>query len=230
MATHDEHRQRLDKKVRDYGLDALEKHEQLEYILYAVIPRGDTNQIAHDLLDKFYTLDGVLRAEPKELQEIEGVGYRTAMFLSTLTEILGAVERSVEVDKRPVLDSQDKIKKFVKTYFYAKLDEAFYILSLTAQKRLASVSKISEGDEGETPAYIKKVAKKAVMNDARHVILVHNHPCGNVNPSISDVRISNQFLVNFEALGIEFLDSIIVSGKQCCSLKEKEFLTRLYKK
>ena len=145
MGLHDDHRKRLDAKVREKGLDSLEVHEQLEYILFAVIPRGDTNRIAHELLERFGTVLGVFSADPKELMEVSGVGYRTAMFLSTMKEITGLVERLLETDKRKILDNTDAIQAFVKTYFYDKLDEAFYLLSLSAQKRLISVHKISDG-------------------------------------------------------------------------------------
>ena len=228
MGLHDDHRKRLDAKVREKGLDSLEVHEQLEYILFAVIPRGDTNRIAHELLERFGTVLGVFSADPKELMEVSGVGYRTAMFLSTMKEITGLVERLLETDKRKILDNTDAIQAFVKTYFYDKLDEAFYLLSLSAQKRLISVHKISDGDEGETPVYIRKIAKKAIVNDARYVILVHNHPCGNTNPSISDVKASNECTKAFDVIGIELLDSIIVSGKQCCSLKDEGYLKKMF--
>lgn len=228
MAFHDNHRKRLDDKIAKNGIDSLEVHEQLEYILFAVIPRGDTNRIAHELLERFGTVLGVFEADKKELMEVNGVGYRTAMFLSTMKEITGLVERLMETNKRKVLNNTEEILNFVKTYFYDKLDEAFYLLSLSAQKRLISVHKISDGDEGETPLYIRKIAKKALVNDARYVILVHNHPCGNTNPSISDVKASNECIKAFDVIGIELLDSIIVSGKQCCSLKDKGYLKKMF--
>ncbi len=230
MGLHDDHRKRLDAKIREKGIDALEVHEQLEYVLFAAIPRGDTNEIAHGLLEKFDTIEGVFRADIKELMEVKGVGYRTAMFLSTMMQVVGIADRHIEQDKKKVLDDSEKIQEFVKTYFYKKIDEAFYLLSLSPRKRLLAISKISEGDEGEVPIYVKKLAKKAVINDARYVVLVHNHPCGNVSPSISDVKMSNELVKVFDAIGVEVLDSIIVSGKQCCSLKDGGYLTKMLKK
>ncbi len=230
MGLHDQHRQRIDARIREYGLESLAPHEQLEYLLFAVIPRGDTNAIAHELLERFITIEGVFMAEVEELEQVTGVGHRTAMFLSTMPQLLGVVERNISEDKKPVLDRKEVIEDFVKTYFYTKLDEAFYVLSLGSKRKLIAVSKISDGDEGETPAYVKKVVKRAVMNNAKAAILVHNHPCGNVMPSVSDVSISNEFKRVLETIGIEFVDSLIVSGKQCCSLKDGGYLNRMYRK
>ena len=71
---HSGHRGRLDEKSRIIGLEFLEEHEQLEKLLFAVIPRGDTNAIAHALLNRFGSVYGVLTAEVEHLREVQGVG------------------------------------------------------------------------------------------------------------------------------------------------------------
>ena len=70
MSIHDGHRMRLDKKVIEKGFEMLEPHEQLEHLLFAVIPRGDTNTIAHDLLNRFGTVASVLNADPEQLMSV----------------------------------------------------------------------------------------------------------------------------------------------------------------
>ncbi|MDO4744039.1 MAG: DNA repair protein RadC, partial [Clostridia bacterium] len=149
MSLHDKHRQRLDKKVKEYGLEMLEPHEQLEHLLFAVIPRGDTNELAHRLLKRFVTVRGVLNADPEELQEIKGVGSRAAMFLTSLPALLGIVERNMKNELPPRMRTTKEIVDYVKTYFYGRLTEASYIFSLNSSHRLLSVSRISEGIAGE---------------------------------------------------------------------------------
>ena len=132
MNVHSGHRSRLDKKVMEKGLEMLEPHEQLEHILFAVIPRGDTNALAHRLLERFMTVAGVLNADVEELMLIEGVGRRTAMFLTDLPQLLGIVERSVWADAPPKLRESEEVAEFVKTYFYGKLTEEIYVISLNS--------------------------------------------------------------------------------------------------
>lgn len=218
MSLHDEHRKRLDEKVNEYGLESLNPHEQLEYILYAVIPRGNTNEMAHNILDRFKTISGAINASMEELMTIEGVGRSTARFLTSLPPLLGIVERSILIDKPLKLDGLDKIAKFVKTYFYGKLIESAYVLSMNSSFRLLSVSRISEGVQGETAVYVPKVVRQVLNDKASVVVIVHNHPCGLVNPSVADITLSEKLRECFKLIDIELLDSLIVSGNDVFSI------------
>ncbi len=224
MSVHDNHRQRLDKKVREYGLEMLEPHEQLEHILFTAIPRGDTNKIAHRLLERFVTVGAVLNADPKELEKVEGVGPRTALFLSTLPSLLGVVERGVKGTQAPELFSTDAIVEFAKTYFYGKLNEAVYIFSLNSAYKLLSVTKVSEGIAGAAYVFPAQLIKQAVMDNASAVIVAHNHPGDDVKPSRNDIELSRKLLASFKALDIEFKDSIIVSGNDFFSMRKTGYL------
>lgn len=209
------HRSRLDEKIRIYGLDSLKPHEQLEYILFAVVPRGDTNAIAHRLLDKFGTILGVFNAEADDLMEVEGVGRRTAMFLSTMPQILGIVKKNVLENEMPVLNTDEKIRQYVTSFFYGKLVESAYLINLNRARQLLSAVKISEGIDNETELYTVKALGIALRNKASAVIVVHNHPCGVCRASVSDLKTTARLKQSFELLNIEFVDSLIVSGDKC---------------
>ncbi len=224
MNLHDKHRQRLDKKVCEYGLEMLEPHEQLEHILFAVIPRGDTNKIAHRLLDRFVTLGAVLNADPEELEKVEGVGSRTAMFLTTLPSLLGIVERSIKISKPPELFNRKSIFEFVKTYFYGRLDEAVYILSLNSAYKLMSVSKVSEGIAGAAYVFPEQLVRQALRDKASAVVIAHNHPGGDVKPSVNDISLSRMLVDYFEAVNIDFRDSVIISGSNFFSMRDYGYL------
>ncbi len=223
MSLHDKHRQRLDKKVGEYGLDTMEAHEQLEHLLFAVIPRGDTNKIAHRLLDRYLTLSAVINADPEELETIEGVGHRTAMFLTTLPSLLGIVERCTKNDKPPELFSVQNIMDFVKTFFYGRLNEAVYMFSLNSAYRILAVHKVSEGIAGEVHAFPAKLVKQALRDNASAVLVAHNHPGGEAKPSLGDMELSFKMYQAFNAVDIELRDSIIVAGKLYFSMRENGY-------
>lgn len=224
MNLHEDHRKRLDKKATAFGLDMLETHEQLEQLLFAVIPRGDTNALAHRLLERFRSLAGVINADPEELMTIEGVGRRVAMFLSSMPALLGIVQRGMKVDEPTQFETRDQIKDFVKSYFYGKLIEEAYLFSLNSSYRLLAVSRVSSGIRGETYIYPEKVTRQALLDKASVAIVVHNHPCGKINPSMMDVELSRSLLDSFKAVGIRFEDSIIVRGEETFSLREMGYL------
>lgn len=227
MSVHDGHRKRLDKKVMEKGFEMLEPHEQLEHLLFAVIPRGDTNAIAHRLLNRFVTIAGVINADVEQLMMVQGVGRRTALFLSSLPQLLGVVERSVTSDAPPKLDSQEAIADFAKTYFYGKLIEEVYVLSLNSSFRLLAITKIAEGAQNETVVYPSKAVKQAILDNASAVIIAHNHPCGQIKASIDDVKLSARLYKAFAAVDIVFHDSIVVAGKKCYSIASQYDLERI---
>ncbi len=224
MSLHDKHRQRLDKKVREYGLDTLEPHEQLEHLLFAVIPRGDTNKIAHRLLDRYLTLSGVINADPEELETIEGIGHRTAMFLASLPSLLGIVERCAKSENSPELFNAQNILNFVKTFFYGRLTEAVYMFSLNSAYKILAVHKVSEGVAGEVHAFPAMLVKQALRDNASVVLVAHNHPSGEGKPSQGDMALSRKILYAFGAVDIELRDSIIVAGDRCFSMRENGYL------
>ena len=82
MGIHDGHRERLRSRVEKYGLESLEDHEKLEFLLFSFIPRRDTNPIAHELLSTFGSLRGVLDSEPEQLASIKGMTQNAALFFA----------------------------------------------------------------------------------------------------------------------------------------------------
>ena len=84
---HKEHRIRVKKKFRNFGLSSFEDHEKLELLLYYVIPRKDTNPIAHDLLNEFKTLGAVFAASIDELTKINGIGIEAATLIKIIPEL-----------------------------------------------------------------------------------------------------------------------------------------------
>ena len=222
-STHSGHRKRLDEKSDLFGFESLEEHEQLEKILFAVIPRGDTNEIAHLLINQFGSLYGVLTAELKELIEIPGVGSRVAKFLHDLYPILGCVERSIQKKTgTKVWDMQtpELRGKYAKTLFYGKLTEAFYLVSLNKKLQAFRFDKVSEGSSEETPVYTQEVVKQAMRTKAYAVVLCHNHPSGILTPSHADLETTQQLRQAMDAVGIHLVDHIIVGGGEYLSLKE----------
>lgn len=218
MSIHDKHRSRLDDKVKKFGLEMLEEHEQLEHLLFAVIPRGDTNSIAHELLRKFGTINAVLNASEIELTEIEGVGPRTAKFLKDLVPLLGIVERSAKYHIPPKLDTHERIADFVKTYFYGRLTEEVYMFSLNTSYRLIAVNKLRAGIAGEVYVFPSEIAKQALLDNANAIIVAHNHPGGTIKASSLDVVLTDKIRKACKAIEVELLDSMVVSGDKYYSL------------
>ena len=81
MGIHDGHREKLRRRFLDGGLDTFADHEALELLLFYAIPRRDTNELAHRLMEHYGTLDAVLTAPLEELTQISGIGENAAALI-----------------------------------------------------------------------------------------------------------------------------------------------------
>ena len=94
MSVHEGHRQRKKEQFREHGLDAFADHEALELLLYYAIPRQDTNPIAHRLIERFGSLEGVFSAPAYELRKVEGVGENAAALIRLIFPLCRRVRTS----------------------------------------------------------------------------------------------------------------------------------------
>ncbi len=220
---HAGHRKRLDEKSKLLGFAFLEEHEQLEKLLFNVIPQGNTNPLAHHLLEHCGSLYGVLTADPEELVKIPGIGSRVAQYLHDLLPLLGCVERSMlkEGEKQyPCLNTTEARGNFAKSLFYGKLTECCFMISLNKKQQAYRFDKISEGGMDETPMYIREMVKLALRTNADSVIITHNHPSGSLMPSQADIHATRELAAGLESVGVRLLDHIIVGCGAYHSLKE----------
>ena len=131
---HTGHRERMRHRVKNNGLESLAEHEMLEYLLFFVLPRQDTNPIAHALLERFHTFANVLEATEEELQTVKGIGPSAAEFLHTLFEVHRYCEKSgVGVPKR--LADTEQIAAYIVPMFRGKKQEQLLLLA-QKEKRL----------------------------------------------------------------------------------------------
>ena len=97
---HGGHRFRLRERFIKEGFDAFEEHNILELMLFYAIPQKDTNELAHALLDRFGTLEGVLQADQEELTQVDGVGLQTARFITQAADMTKRYLKSQETNNK----------------------------------------------------------------------------------------------------------------------------------
>ena len=101
---HGGHRGRMRQRVQSKGFEGLEPHEIIEFLLFYAIPRQDVNELAHRLIDRFGSVQGVLRAELPALESVPGVGAKTARWLALVGEA-AAASANVSAEDRPRLEN-----------------------------------------------------------------------------------------------------------------------------
>lgn len=215
---HEGHRQRVTNRFLSDGLEGFEEHEILEFLLFYVLPRVDTNPVAHRLIETFGSLAGVLEADAKDLSRVSGIGEKAATYLCMLPEAFRAYERS-KLGKKPVIRSIKDACEFARTLLFGKPYEQFYVIWMGTQNRVIHYERLSEGSVSESPVYLSRLAETAIRHHAVKGVIAHNHPGGIVTPSQADIATTQSILNTLAMLGIELVDHIIVSENESFSFQ-----------
>lgn len=218
MSEHEGHRERLRERYLRAGIDGLNEHEVLELMLTYAIPRRDTKPIAKALIERFGSIDRVLKATAEELSAVDGMGPSSAVFLTLFDQVwhLCAEQRS---RKGSDLSSVTKVKEHCMGLLSGYREELLYVLCLNPKLELIAAVKMASGTVNGVTVAPRQVAEEALRRGASGVVLAHNHPSGNPSPSREDIRFTTEVRRALEALSIPLYDHIVV-GDTATSLKE----------
>lgn len=206
---HEGHRKRMQNKFSSYGFSGWSEEDILEYMLFYAIPRSDTRPLAERLIKECGTLKGVLTAPSEILQNVDGVGKSTAAFIKSLgefTHYCGEVRSNGKVYLTPSL-----CDVYFRNMFKSHNRESLYMVCVDARRAVIARELISEGSVDTSEVDIGRVVRIAVRNDAAGVILAHNHPGGNLEPSGADIITTQMVRQALKLVGIVLEEHIIVT-------------------
>lgn len=209
MSIHDGHRKRMKDRFIDQGLDSFTEIQILEFLLFYCIPRQDTNELAHRLLEHFGSFSKVLDAEIHDMMKVKGIGENTAVFL----KLLPAVARTYHVNKaclanKPLTEIED-CGSYMMPFFYGRCNETVYLLCLDAKGKAICCKKVGEGSINSAGVPIRRIVELALAAKASSVVLAHNHPSGSAVPSGEDLSTTHRVAVALDAVDVVLADHLI---------------------
>lgn len=217
MQLHEGHRERMREQIRTSGMDSLSDVQALEYALYFIQARGDTNELAHRLLMRFGTFSQVLQAPESELLKVDGVGPRTAEFLT----LFWKMERRHQMARGrefTILSSTQRCAAYLLPFFIGETEEAVYLLCLDAKCKVLDCSLVHRGAVNSALISTRKVVKKALDHNATSVVLAHNHPSGIALPSGEDQQTTRLLREALGLVDVQLVDHIIVADGDYVSM------------
>ena len=222
MGLHDGHRNRLKNRFLNEGLTNFEDHNVLELLLFYSIPRSDTNEIAHELLNKFGSLHGVFEAGMEDLMSVNGISRHSAVLIKMIPEFFVVYGRYKVRDIQKI-NSSDDAKQFFIPRFYGKVREEVQLVLLDDKMNIIKWVKIYEGSVNSANVPIRKIVEIAIENRATNVIIAHNHPTGLILPSKDDLRATAKVREALALVDVKLLDHVIVSDNEAASLKDSGY-------
>ena len=223
MAIHDGHRDRIREKILKNGIEGLQPHEVLEYLLYGFIPRKDTNAIAHELINTFGSFDGVLNTDIDRLEAVKGMTRNAAIFLNALPKTL-TLYTDDSSKERQNLSGRGKARAFMKTQVYGQEVEVLVVAALDARDNLIRLERMRKGTGNSVPLPMRDVVDFAIRTNASSLLMAHNHPSGDIGPSKNDMELTVELSRMLANMNVKLQDHFIFSDNKYFSFEENGYI------
>ncbi len=217
------HRQRLRTRFLKGGAPALQDYELLELVLTYALPRRDVKPLAKSLLAHFGSFTQVLDAPVEALLEVAGLKENSAGLLR-LVKACAEYYLKEEALKRGQIPSLRALVDYCRTAMGGLKDEQFRVIFLNSQNEILAEEILQEGTVNQTVVYPRKVLELALKHKAAGLILVHNHPSGNLTPSAADRDLTQAIIRAAQTLNLTVHDHLIISRYGYFSLAEQNML------
>jgi len=208
------------ERLKKFGVDALSAAELLALVIGRGVRKNPVMTIANELLQTFGSIKGVSEATIEELSRIRGVGLAKAAQIKACFELGKRQDLEADEEKISISNPRD-VAQAVRARIQDKAKEHFTLVLLNTRNKIIRVETISTGTLNASLVHPREVFKEAIAHTASSVIIAHNHPSGDTEPSEDDIRLTKRLVEVGRLVGIEVLDHIIVTKKEYLSFKEK---------
>lgn len=216
---HQGHRERLKNRfLNEGGFENFEEHNILELLLFYTIPRKDTNELAHRILDRFGSLSAVFDAPLEELTKVDGVSKNTACLFKAIVPAARAYSKSKYVTP-PSMSNFAEASEYLLGKYLGVTEEMFAVVSLDNRNAILSFDVVAKGAIDNVNIDTRKMVNMLINNKATSAMLVHNHPSGFAVPSQADLSQTRELVETLYRVGIRVVDHIIVAENRCVSLR-----------
>lgn len=211
------------EKLLARGPGALADAELLALLLRTGLPELNVLQLADKLLAEFNGLPGLLRAQPRQLALVKGLGPAKQAEIGAVMEIARRT-LAVELARSPVFDAPAKVKDYLSLRLAGLEHEVFAVLFLDSQHRLLCMEELFRGTLTQTSVYPREVVKRALQLNAGALILAHNHPSGLAEPSRADEFLTQRLKNALQLVDVAVLDHLVIGTGQTVSFAERGLL------
>jgi DNA repair protein RadC len=220
------HRQRLRQRFLAAGLDGFLDYEVIELLLTLATPRKDCKAAAKLALKKFKTLQGVLEADPRELQEVPGIGPINMLGIKLIKAVSDRFLAKKVIGRNAISNSRD-LYSYLNGAIRDKTRECFMVIFLDSKNRVLAMDTLFEGTLTASGVYPREVIHAALQHHAAALIFAHNHPSGEPRPSAEDVAVTRQLVFAGRVMGITVHEHLIIGENRYYSFADQGHLARM---
>ena len=207
------HRQRLKDKFHQHGIETFTDSEVLELLLILGTPRKDCKEQARSLLKHFGSLANVLEASSGELQKVKGVGPNNSFAI----HFLHAVARRYlkhRLQEKQYLHSSRQVAEYLVHSMRDLKQEVFTAIFLDASHAIIETREVARGTVSSNTIYPRELVRLALEHNAAAMVVAHNHPSGNLEPSPQDHKLTRTLYLACNFMNIRLLDHLIIGQSE----------------
>ena len=223
---HSGHRQRMLKRYLEHGIDSLEEHEILEIFLFSAYTRRNTNDISHQLIQRFGSLEGVMNASYDDLLQEKNVGNTAAALITFMKDL---ARRFNKDDLNGIcLASSEQVRDFCYTLLGHSTTEEAHGLFLDHNMNLVGETSVCSNGSSLVEFDLRTIVTRAIKTQCSNIVLVHSHPKGVLLPSANDVASTRRIANALNDIGITLMDHIIVNEEGTYSMRSADMMPDLW--
>ncbi|MCE3255678.1 MAG: repair protein RadC [Rickettsiaceae bacterium] len=202
------HRKRVKSKfLKNSGNFA--DYELLELLLFSGHARKDVKPLAKKLLAEFGSIENLLNADAQNLKSFKEVNENVLVSFKLVKEIITRTAKQ-KISNQPIISNWKGLSDYCQITMANLKEEQFRVLFLDKKHHLIADELEKNGNIEEVEIDLRDIVKKSLNFSAKSVILLHNHPGGDVNPSKADIANTNKILLALKTIGVEVYDHLII--------------------
>lgn len=206
------------ERLIKYGVENLSNEELLAIVLKTGTKDCSVKTLAIKLLNELGSLDKLKYSTISSLTKIKGIGKVKAIELLSIVELSKRMNMTIKNDIK--LNNSSKIYEYFKYIFEGEKQEYFYAIYLDSKTKLISYKLLFKGTINSSCVHPREVFKYAVLESACSIIVIHNHPSGDVTPSEQDIEVTESLFKLGNIMAIPVVDHIIIGRDKYYSFYE----------
>jgi DNA repair protein RadC len=212
------------EKLIRYGVHTLSNSELLAILIRIGYKERSALELANVLLSHDDSgIRFLVNCTVQELSKIKGIGKTKACQIIAAVELGNRLSRSLLEMKKTIKSPRDVTDMVINDMRFLE-KEHFKVMFLNTKNEIIAYETISIGSLNASIVHPREVFNRAIKKSSASIILLHNHPSGNPEPSKEDINITKRLIKAGEIIGIEVLDHIIIGDGNYFSLKENSLI------
>lgn len=211
------------EKALEYGISSLNNRELLALIVKSAYKDKNVFDLVDDILNLSNGFNNLLSLSYEELISIKGIKAAKALEIMAILEISKRLSK-IDVINEPHLSNPKKVVEWIRFNLAFSNQEEFFVVYLNNRGKIIKSEVVYKGSKNTTIISVDEILRKAIILKASSLIVAHNHPSDEVEPSLNDIDITHKLYNSCQMLGIPLLDHLIIGKSNYFSFKNHNML------